>query len=156
MRYVTKKCPYCKKTYEQEVASTFVNGRKYGCPLMTCAKCGKQFWDDEYYEIAVSGIHKADTQKLHVGNILFSIILLLFSLFIFFFNSDKSAFLYVVCSAFISLAIFLPIFDVCMYKRRMKLLEAEAIKSHKRLCNPKYAQLLKEEGYPVPEKYLKN
>lgn len=58
--YVTKKCPYCGHIYQN-----FQSGeqRKYGCPLLTCARCNESFWDDDIKEPALHGYHNAYEEK---------------------------------------------------------------------------------------------
>ncbi len=50
--YVTKQCPYCYHAYQ-----VFQSGeqRKYGCPLLTCVKCNKTFFDADIKEPALHG-----------------------------------------------------------------------------------------------------
>ena len=61
MKYITKKCPHCKFAYMLMEPS---GGQDYGSPIQTCQKCGRQFIDKDYREIAVSGIRKTDTKKV--------------------------------------------------------------------------------------------
>ena len=61
MEYITKKCPHCGKAYSimQPKGTGF-----YGSPIRHCSKCGKDFIDKDYREIAIDGIRNVDTQKL--------------------------------------------------------------------------------------------
>ena len=46
------KCPSCGKklfTYEYRI-------RKYGCPVKECKKCGCEYIDPRYYELAIDGV----------------------------------------------------------------------------------------------------
>jgi len=52
MKYTTKMCPYCRHPYVIHAPGDQI---KYGCPLIICSRCGKNFWDTDIKEPALYG-----------------------------------------------------------------------------------------------------
>ena len=52
--YTTKRCPYCGYAYKFLQRG---EQRKYGCPLQTCIKCHKKYWEPDIKEPALYGFN---------------------------------------------------------------------------------------------------
>lgn len=71
--YVTKRCPHCGSIYANKGSSSL---REYGCPYITCFKCGKSFWDTDIKEPALYGFKNGYETRRSIK----AIILILFTI----------------------------------------------------------------------------
>lgn len=144
MQYTTKKCPHCGNTYQFMQAQT----QQYGSPLRRCGKCGNNFIDKDYIEIAVSGIRTVDNMKVSP----LSIIICIFSII---FSPILAIGVHIALGVIVLLiGIYLPFQEYRDSKNRKEWLQNETKESYKRLSNPQYAQFLLQLGYNVPPEFL--
>lgn len=143
----TKKCPYCHHAY---VINDSHGSYYIGSPIRVCKKCGKNFIDKEFKELALTDIKPWDKLPISVG----TVIAVLFA-FIMVFAAIKSSWNWFVIIP-IAIALYLLISDIVGYKSKMQWIEEERKASFDRLSNPQYAAFLKELGYDVPNSFLKN
>jgi hypothetical protein len=147
MRYTRKSCPHCGTSYSFDQGDTYT----YGSPIRICQFCHRTFIDNDYIEIAISGVRWVDKLKISPQ-----------ALFILFGGS-----IITFCGfatneeMFLIFGIPMLLFSVCNiiseyrnHSKRIKFLEDEAAKSEQRLTNPDYALALKNLGYKVPGKFL--
>ncbi|MBD5464299.1 MAG: hypothetical protein HDR22_00440 [Lachnospiraceae bacterium] len=149
-------CPYCKAKiffyYEEEWL--------YGSPIRTCKKCGKNYVDDRYHEIAVEGIapNALSIRRNGIGLLVMLGIFLIAFLIHFYEISHKSGYSLEFCCLMV-VALFGILFFIIDSIRiltgaKAKKLERLRVESVKRLRNWGYAKELEALGYPVPEEYL--
>ncbi len=154
---IWKKCPFCGKVYDYDYYPGHPskdNRTKYGSPLKVCKRCNKAFFDDDYREIAIYGIREVDLKRVSPSTIVFSLLGVAIGLTWLFSDMNDGESPIVGC---IMLAVSAYIFfsELLGYKKRRKRLEQLRIESKERLENHSYAMLLKNKGYPVPDKFLK-
>ncbi len=149
--YQVKKCPKCGAAYEKNTYGRHPskdNRVKYGSPLKMCSKCQNIFIDDEYREIAIDGVRKADTQHISPAGLLYSGISIFASISSFACQYTLGGII------FILIALYLSLRELLTYNIRQQMLKKLTQESEERMKNIQYAQLLKKYGYNVPEKYL--
>ena len=155
IKTITKTCPFCKKVCEQRSfnarGKTVTDEERwlFGSPLRMCPHCKQLYIDKDVQEMAITGLRKQDkalitagSRKLALMGIVLGIVMYLL---------DLRVFGYIA----LGVGVLCGIADLALYPMRMKKLEKERQASEKRLSDPKYARMLKEAGYDIPEKYLK-
>ena len=138
------------------------NGSRYGSLIQKCPSCKSLYFDRSYREIAVDGFKEADLEtKSGLGHI---VLLLLFALLLtgFFVLNTFGGF-----GNRVYLAV--PIMAVVMWYsfatsiadqidtwtgKKQKDLEKLKLESEERMRNRSYADVLVQQGYNVPQKYL--
>lgn len=146
IRSITKKCPFCRKVYEQRSIS--IRGRQiaeedkwlFGSPARVCPNCKRLFLDKDMQELAITSPRKRDKAIITEASCKIALMRL-----------ASQATLSYICGAFGALW---ALADLALYPVRMKKLARERQASEKRLSDPSYALMLKKAGYAVPEKYL--
>ncbi len=154
IRSITKKCPFCKKVYEQRSIS--IRGRQiaeedkwlFGSPARICPNCKRLFLDKDMQELAITSPRKRDKAIITEASCKIALMGLILCALI---RLTGQATLSYICGAFGALW---ALADLALYPVRMKKLARERQASEKRLSDPSYAQMLKKAGYAVPEKYL--
>lgn len=149
-------CPCCK----EDLGIAVGNGSMYGSLMRTCPKCGKEYFDPRYREIAVDGLMdsdikpKSDTKTpwiaFGVGIGAFALMILLIA------TTGRLLFILPIVGV-VSFALgFKTIGDNGKIRSGERAAELERLRaeSEARLMNPVYARLLKARGYAVPEQYL--
>ena len=160
MEYVTKSCPHCGYNYSihEPKGSGF-----YGSKIRTCQRCGKQFIDKEYREIAIEGIREVDEHRISPATLFSALFFIAFAcalVWLFFndlslFSSGRTFFSLIGAAISAGIGVFLVVSESNEYGERQEYLKQEKINSEKRMQNPQYINLLKELGYEISEKYLK-
>ena len=151
MQYITKKCPHCNHSY---VINEIKNTSHYGSPIRTCNFCGKIFVDKDFIEIAVSGIHERDERKISITSLL-SVFMGIVCAIFFLTSFDIDIFSIIISALAVLIPVWLAYSDFKEYGERQAFLKREKHASEQRLKNHEYALMLKEFGYDVPSKYLK-
>lgn len=160
MEYTTKRCPHCKYAYSIMEPK---GGVFYGSPIRICERCGNTFIDNEYREIAVNGIRKADTKRIYPNSIarfIFFSFFFLVGLYLLYLDGlsdvpDTPTLWYLIITSILLIVdIYFLIIEYREYDERQCYLAQERKESEERLSNIAYAHFLKEIGYDVPEKYL--
>ena len=148
-------CPYCKAKiffyYEEEWL--------YGSPIRTCKKCGKNYVDDRYHEIAVEGIGpNALSIRWNGIGMLILLGIFLIAFLIHFYEVSHKTFSLEPCGIMVIALICILFFIIDSIRiltgAKAKKLEKLRRESVKRLRNWSYAKELEELGYMVPEEYL--
>ena len=150
--FITKRCPSCGAMYEHRLYAHYPskdNRTKYGSPIRNCIKCGCHFKDDEYREIAISGIRDVDQSVVSPYNLFFGIFGLLFIIF----GMNTGVSLGIVAAMFLFFE-FPVLSNILSFNKRQRALEAERMASEKRLQDPVYVMALRNVGFFVPAKYL--
>jgi len=144
-----KKCPQCKKVYS-------VDAKDYGCPLITCAYCGKKFFDPERYEEALKPYEKMPMKTYTKSGIIMALFMGFFGFALALFFSHFN--FLIALGAFVAVAIIAFLYTGRTSLEQYEKEETEKKKrweeSDKRLQDKEYATFLKEKGFLVPEKYL--
>lgn len=147
MEYITKRCPKCGHAYQVFQPKS----HDYGSPYRICKKCGNEFIDKDFIEIAVSGMVKEDAEKVNPAfYFLYIIPICCFGLDIAAREFSLSWFGFII-TAIISIFVYN---QANSYNERMEFLLKEKVLSKKRLSNPYYAAALKVLKYKVQDKYL--
>lgn len=156
---IWKKCPFCGKVYNYDFYNGYPskeNQTIYGSPVKTCKRCNKVFLDNHYREIAIYGVREVDLKKVSPHTIVYSLLGLAVSLGCLFSGiSNGEDFHTIVGCVFLVGSAYMFFSELLGYKKRMKWLEQERIESEERLANLSYAILLKNNGYPVPDRFLR-
>lgn len=132
----------------------------FGSPVRTCKKCKGKYLDGRYHEIAIDGIGASMSVKRSGKTALigFGIFLVtfLFNLVMVILDGKYNPEM-VLLQAFALIIIFSALVDAIMIKTGIKgkQLEKKRIESDKRLKDIRYARMLAEFGYDVPEEYLR-
>ncbi len=138
------------------------NGSRYGSLIQQCPSCKSLYFDRSYREIAVDGFKEADLEtKSGLGHIVLVLLLALLSTGMFilnFFGGFGNRMYFAI-----------PIMAVIMWYwfatsirnqidtwtgKKQKELEKLKLESEKRMQNRSYADVLVQQGYRVPRKYL--
>lgn len=158
-------CPHCGT----EVKDYREYGWEYGSPIRKCEKCGNNYINKGYHEIAVEGIAPDEFDaKKSVHGILLGLAIVLgaaaATAAITWATIHFANVYYVkIIILGVVLAVIGLIFAVCMFidflkiksgakERKFDSLKEESVQ---RLKNKEYARELAEIGYDVPEQYLK-
>ena len=155
IKTITKTCPFCKKVYEQRSfnsrGKTVTDEERwlFGSPLRMCSHCKQLFFDKDVQELAITGPRKQDKALITPGSAKLALMGILLGVLMF---VAKLTVFAIIAAA---VGVLCGIADLCLYPTRMKKLEKERQASEKRLSDPKYARMLKNAGYDVPGKYLK-
>ena len=158
MRFTDGRCPECGHKF------FYYNGRQwnYGSPIRTCKKCGKQYADTRYHEIEIDGFARGSMSI--AGGLIVAVIggLCIYRGI----SLSKGYMLGTPEEAqwFMPTLIFLMgcavvIFGITYIIKiltglKTKKFEKLRMESEERLQDYNYAHMLKDLGYPVPEKYL--
>ena len=144
-----------------KLGTVLPDGSRYGSLVQKCPSCNSLYFDRSYREIEVDGFRKADLES----NLLFivlSFLLALLSTVIFVLNvfGGFGNRVYLAC----------PIMAVILWfwfaisigsqidvwtGKKQKELEKLRLESEERMQNRRYAELLAQQGYNVPQKYLR-
>ena len=136
--------------------------RYFGSPVRTCKKCGGQYIDRRYHEIAIEGIPKSDfSKKSMIVVIILGALILYRGIYI---TGYKPLGMdgfgrWILPVTFIILGIVMIVVGVaeiiliCTGKK-MEKFERLKRESEERMNDRSYAWTLKQEGYNVPEQYL--
>lgn len=156
MSYVLN-CASCgKKLLEYEP-----NSVKYGDPIRCCKKCGREYLDPRYHELAIVGFPQTSFKILPD-----MILLIVGGLFVW-----RGIYLYgmkqlnspeetqwllptiiLLLGAVMAVAAIVDMIRILTGSKRRKY-ERLMEESHKRLLDPEYARKLSGLGYPVPDGY---
>lgn len=153
-------CPYCKAKiffyYEKERENEW----KYGSPIRPCRKCGKNYVDGRYHEIAVEGIEPSALSIRWNGIRLLAMLGIFLIAFLIQAYEVRHKGTYSLkwctimgCALFGSLLFLIDSIRI-LTGAKAKKLERLREESVKRLRNWSYAKQLEDLGYPVPEEYL--
>lgn len=158
MKTSTDRCPECGKKF------FFYDSRQYfyGSPLKTCKKCGKNYIDRRYHEIAVEGIpgdtfsKKAYALMSGIGALILWRGIYLTKFRLLGAGEVSRWFLPVVFITIGLVMIIGGIVEIILISSGRKAEKFERLKfeSEERLRDRSYAWTLKQEGYNVSEQYL--
>lgn len=153
MIYTTKKCPYCKVTYQRHEANNY----RFGSPIVTCKVCLERFIDKDRHEIALEEVY--NEKQFNIGKCFFSAFFPcgLFSLICFILASlDENTLTAGLILGGITSILFFCIFfaEIKDIPCKIKIYKTEYEKSEKRLQNEDYIQALIALGYNIPTRYL--
>lgn len=152
-------CRSCGKkllTYE-------AHERKYGSPIRSCKKCGKEYLDPRYQELAIT---ETPEIKFRLSSLIITLIIgaLLTWRGIYLYGmrqlntpQELQWLLPTIILIFGILFIVGGIGDTILILTGSKQRKYEKLReeSHRRLLNADYANRLSELGYPVPDMYMK-
>ena len=144
------KCPSCGADVLKE----------YSSPIRTCKKCGQQYHDKRFKELAISGIPEKNlSYKQSLIMAALGVICVLVFGIPTYFSITRSGYYYtgvvaMLITGFIMLI--MSIIDAVTIKTGIKKkgYEKKLALSEERLSNRAYAQQLADLGYNVPDKYL--
>lgn len=155
--YTYKKCPHCGKTYESYSTYTKDFNNHQGSPFVRCRFCGNIFVDKEIKEPA---LEPYTGKGFELWRCYFTF-LMPFGLggvaaLLCAFNAEKyGPLLGLVGLILLALYAFLT-FSTVVDREKLKEDDRKQYEeSERRLMNPEYAKALKEAGFNVPSKYLK-
>ena len=152
--HTRKYCPHCRHVYQ-----SYSSGSKHlvvgqGCPIITCPRCGKVFFDKGIKEpafykkkekISVFDMIMTPMFPFGASGIFFSILALAY-------QSFKPMFVAIPAFAFYAYILF-----ICIKNR--KEMEVELSKKYEdsvaRLSNKEYVIALINHGYRVPKSFLR-
>lgn len=157
-------CPHCGA----EVKDYREYGWEYGSPIRKCKKCGNDYINNSYHEIAVEGIapDTFDAKKSLHGMLIGLAIAVgsavLTSAITWATISFASCYYVQIIVLGAVLAVIGLLFAVCMFIDMLKIKTGAKEKkftslkeeSEQRLQNKDYARVLASLGYDVPEQYL--
>ena len=149
-------CPYCGAKIKDYVPNKWL----YGSPVRVCGKCGKNYIDSRYHEIAVEGYQPgALSVSRDLKCILILLAMLLISGGILFYELNFSNYYHPMFFFIILMSVIGVIFmlaDIIRIKTGSKERALEKLKaeSEGRMKNSEYAHMLKDLGYSVPERFL--
>ena len=150
------KCPYCQK----KIPGYKPTKVAYGTLIHTCPKCGHDYYDRRFFEPAVSGFVKGETDKKRPLKLGFSgliCFLICFGINWLQIHETGEFYIYLAIMEFVSIIVIITaIIDVIRIAvgSKRKKLDFLMWQSDERLRNREYAMFLKEKGLNVPEKYL--
>ena len=150
----TVNCPHCQTSYGP------ANAFFYGSPLKTCKKCGKQYVDRRYHEIALEGARQEDinpsskeNKKSAIATLIISIAMLFGGVLLLFFGRlSIILFLFGGLGIIISISMFKDGTRRGIEKKKSEI-ENELLMSVQRMQNPQYVQALRIAGYTIPEDF---
>ena len=149
-----KTCPHCGAMFrlnpEQGIGP-------YGSPQRICPDCKETYYDREYREIAVNGIDPMDKWAVSPAVFKSCAIPMLLGIMILGYmivNARFDVLQAIFVLMFLGFPSIMIVQDVKRRPARLQYLKEEAARSEERLQDPQYAQMLKDLGYKVPEKYL--
>lgn len=154
------KCPYCGLEIPNYPTEYVEKDWKYGSPIRGCEKCGKEYVDRRYHEIAVEGVAPdAFSVKQSAMCMLVAVITFAISVAIVFVQIETSGTYSARMSALAAvgaIVAILMLFNIISIKTGIKERRFEKLRSEseERLRNKGYAQKLASVGYDIPEKYL--
>lgn len=145
-------CPKCGKT---EMGNMYM----YGSPFRKCTKCGKEYVDTRFREVAIDGFDpKSESPMFYLkGAGLMAIFLVIALVFMKAqldagYVATKGKVLVGVTGFGVATMLILAVRNFLGFDQK---LNGKALKeSEKRLTNQDYVQKLVELGYKIPEKYL--
>lgn len=149
-------CPYCHKKVSGYKATKI----DYGTPIRACPKCGQDYYDRRFFEPAVSGFVKGETNaKNSLKTALYAAICFAICLAVNWLEVRESGeyYVYLAIMQFVALiVIIVAIIDAIRISAgaKRKKLDFLMWESDERLKNLEYAVFLKVKGLNVPEKYL--
>jgi hypothetical protein len=158
-QYEITKCPHCGNTID---FLKLKGPKAYGTPLITCNKCNKPFIDKNIIEIAIDGIRPVDKMRIEPASFI-TLLMGCFSIYAGYLNitdslnDDKSMswLFFIIGGLFILGSLWSIIDHLINYKKNQLMLQQMKLESEKRLSNYTYALLLKQAGFNVPDKYLR-
>lgn len=153
--YQIGKCPHCGNRQRDNRTDAFY----YGSPVRTCRKCGGQYVDRCYHEVAVEGFRDADVSveenKKNVRNAALLLVCAA-ALNVLFYFLERHSWIYLLFVVFGVVYLAVSVMSFCKVKKgaRQQELEEARQASIERLSDPEYARCLKDLDYDVPEQYL--
>lgn len=156
MRQAMDICPYCGAKIKDYVANKWL----YGSPVRVCGKCGKNYIDRRYHEIAVEGYQPGTLSvKRALKVLLICIALFLICAGILYYELNFQSYyhpMYLFLVPMSAFAVIFMIVDIIRIKTGSKERALEKLKaeSEERLGDTEYARTLKSIGYNVPQRFL--
>lgn len=153
--YTWKSCPHCKHQYKVYSTYTTFRDETNGCPIVTCKRCGRQFFDKSIREPAFSS-PPADITILHA---------ILGSLWPFGIGGIALLIIGIATGYWGVIVISLLAFAAYGYlvyigiKKRGEIngdIKREYWESKQRLADKEYVALLIKLGYHVPDQFLRD
>lgn len=153
MKYVTWRCPHCGKKFD----TTIGGERRWGCPIITCKKCGGRFLSPNIIEPALMVDNATKPSKVSFGDIL-CVILGGFMFYRGFVNyalgsMGLSIFLFVAGGLLFLLGVAAAIERIVKYSKLLQTWQDELKASRERLSDIEYIRTLIQLGYKIPSKY---
>ena len=145
-------CPKCGKT---EMGNMYM----YGSPFRKCTKCGKEYVDTRFREVAIDGFDpKSESPMFYLKGAGLMAIFLVIAL-VFLKATSKPNYISFKAIALVGVAGFGFAVTLILAIRNFlgfdqKLNEKALKESEKRLADQEYVKKLVEYGYKIPEKYL--
>lgn len=153
--YTTKKCPYCKRTYENYSTYTKAYKNHSGSPFITCPSCQNVFVDKEIKEPALIPYSESGFAIWrYFFNYLFPFGIM-GGLCAYISSTDPDRLATIIAAVCLSIYFILTLIDIVNIPKYKEEFRAAYRESEKRLENPEYAIALQAHGFKVPEKYLK-
>ncbi len=148
-----KNCPNCGAKVGTS-SNLFV---KYASPFQTCPTCGTTYYDEDFIELALEKTLPNPDKWLKISLLVLTCLIVPFII--------GSIYLFVLKYTYWWLALIMSIAcfagSVRIFSKNQKIFKSrkEEIKqlykeSVQRCSNPEYIIALKENGYPVPRKYI--
>lgn len=158
MKTAKDRCPECGKKFFYYDERQF----RYGSPVRECRKCGSQYIDRRYHEIAIEGIPSDQmSKKSYLIMMVIGALILWRGIHLVQYRPLGGSevtrwFLPVVFIIMGAVMIIGGIIEIIMISNGSKAMKFEKIKSEseERLRDRSYAWTLKQEGYNVPEQFL--
>ena len=158
IKFADGRCPECGHKFFYYNSSQW----NYGSPIRTCKKCGKQYADKRYHEIEIDGFARGSM------SIVSGLIISLIGVFFIYrgISLSKGHMLgtpegaqWFMPTAFFIMGCAIVLFAIVdiikiLTGTKAKKLEKLRMESEERLLDSNYANMLKNLGYHVPEKYL--
>lgn len=150
MEYVTKSCPHCKYKYS---IMTPKNHKIYGCPIITCERCGKQYFDKDYEE---PGIYIEGANYPNKGGFWECISIIIGIIFIAFdyYGSSISPVGYILGALFVIGSLYILYDKRKNYQKDLLNAKIAYQESLNRLSNKEYVVFLQNNGVRIPNKFL--
>ena len=150
MIHTSKRCPHCSFVYETD-SHRFSH---IGSPLLTCKRCGRQFFDKDYTEPYFEATPKKSTfWGILLGVALSPFGLATIALFLLSRTIDHISGLLLPAVPFV-VCVSLVIYTLCKQGAFYEKQCAEHRASRERLMNRDYVILLLEHGCYVPTSFL--
>jgi|GEM_PF-5545621 len=153
MKYVTWSCPHCGKKFD----TTIGGERRYGCPIITCKKCGGQFLSTNIIEPALMVENATKPSRIAFGDILCVIIggIMLYRGFVNYAlgSTGLSIFLFIAGGLLFALGVWAFIERIVKYPKLLQAWQDELEASRERLRDVGYIKTLVRLGYRMPSKY---
>ncbi len=126
----------------------------YGSPIRKCSRCGKEYLNSKFREVAIDGFDpKTESPSSSIKAILGLTLLSAFcGAYAYKRGSIKMSIMFVVCVIAVVFYIVMLFRYLLGFEKRLN--ERELKKSEERLRDKNYVEKLQQYGYKIPNKYL--